>query len=540
MPINKISQFENKNAHLDIRINVVMYCPDGEIFPLFNSARTERQNRISLVLYFTESAKESGMGHYMYITDFNKFARLNYINKKNGQVNYVDGFYCHNCLLRFKRKNTFDEHIKVCANNETQRVEISKEGTFTEFDCFKKCCPLPLVGFADFESKMVEVEYCSICENVKECTHSTTFVNQHEPFAFSLVIFDRCNVPVLEKTYAGDDCVEVLLKFLFENQKRLKKLFKRNLPATFEKEEMKRFNKSVECGICGKPFQDGDVKVFHHEHYTSKFVCAAHQDCNLNVRLYECNIPIFFHNLAGYDVNFIVKALGEFEKEIKTLKIMPHNTEKIRKMDVNIFSFMDSLDFLQGSLADITKDLVLSKHEFPLMKAVHMYETEEQKELLLQKGVFPYSIVKSHEQLLNMKCLPCKEDFYSDLYQTDISDEDYDRAKRVFEAFHCEDMLDYAFLYVRLDVILLAEAFIKFRNLVFDEEGLDCAQFLSSPHLSFHLMLKITQVKLEQLSDPEMVFFLENNIRGGLSFVNIRQADCKEEPNVHLAYWDCK
>jgi len=218
---------------------------------------------------------------------------------------------------------------------------------------------------------------------------------------------------------------------------------------------------------------------------------------------------------------------------------MPHNTEKIRKLDINCYSFMDSMDFLAGSLADIAKDLVLSNHDFPLMKKVGIYKTEEQKELLLQKGVFPYSIVRDHMQLYEMVSLPDKEAFFSDLTQTHISDEDYERAKRVFEVFQCANMLDYAFLYVQLDVILLAEAFLKFRNVILEEEQLDCCQFLSTPHLSFHLMLKITQVELEHLTDPEMVFFLERNIRGGLSFINIRHAKKQEDQDEHLAYWDC-
>jgi hypothetical protein len=238
-------------------------------------------------------------------------------------------------------------------------------------------------------------------------------------------------------------------------------------------------------------------------------------------------------------MHFIVKSLKELKKgSIKVLDIMPHNTEKIRKLSINSFSLMDSMDFLGGSLAAITNDLVTSRHDFPLLKEAKIYKTKEQKNLLLRKGVFPYGIVKDHEQLLAMDKLPAKEAFFSDITQTHISDDDYEHARRVFSVMGCRNMLDYTFIYVNLDTLLLAEALVKFRNIIFDEERLDIAQFLSTPHVSFHLMLKITQVQLELMSQIEMINFITRNIRGGMSFINIRHAKRDPEKNIELCYWD--
>lgn len=546
--ISQIAKFEKQNKHLDIAINVV-HCnnTNGTIFPLYSSKNRNAKHRISLLLYFAKTLQD--MGHYIYISNFDKYASYRYTKTRKRNVDgemkvtfeteYVPGYYCHNCLLRFVRKSTFKNHITLCNENQTQKVIIPKKQTFMQFNCLRKSYPLPLVGFCDFESRMVECAYCNVCMDARECTHSTTNVNQHEAFAFCLMIFDRNNELVLEYTYAGDDCVEKLIDYLLQNEDKLKLLFTKCLPLTWTKRERQQYEKSTSCGICGKDIHNTDIKVRHHEHYTGKYISAAHADCNLNARLYDCVIPIFFHNLAGYDVNFIVRALDKVKTGC-TVHVLPHNTEKIRKLDLNSYSFMDSLDFLSAGLAELTNDLVLSNHDFPLMKKANMFKTEEERLLLLRKGVFPYSIVRDHVQLLLINQLPKKEDFYSDLTQKHISDEDYKHAQLVWKTFKCKNLLEYCFLYLKLDTILLSESFLKFRNLLIDEENLDACQFLSTPHLSFHLMLKITKVNLEYLSDSSMIFFLNNAIRGGHSYVNVRHAEKNEEENQHLAYWDCK
>ena len=60
--------------------------------------------------------------------------------------------------------------------------------------------------------------------------------------------------------------------------------------------------------------------------------------------------------------------------------------------------------------------------------------------------------------------LPGKEDFYSTLYETDVTDEDYERAKKVRYHFNMKTMRDYHDLYLETDVLLLADIFESFRK----------------------------------------------------------------------------
>ena len=52
--------------------------------------------------------------------------------------------------------------------------------------------------------------------------------------------------------------------------------------------------------------------------------------------------------------------------------------------------------------------------------------------------------------------------------------------------------------------------------------GLDPAHFYTSPGMSFQACLKMSGVKLDLFTDPDMHLFIENNIRGGVSVISNR------------------
>jgi DNA polymerase type B, organellar and viral len=153
----------------------------------------------------------------------------------------------------------------------------------------------------------------------------------------------------------------------------------------------------------------------------------------------------------------------------------------------------------------------------------------------LRKGVYPYEFATSVEQLRACTRLPPHEDFYSKVANGNISDDEYRHAQTVWEMFQCNNMLDYTELYCKLDTLLLAECFLQFRNEVYSEFQLDCCHYISLPQLGFDCMLKSTGVKIEPLIDPDMVLFLEANIRGGTSFISQRHCLANPiQPNTGL------
>ena len=134
--------------------------------------------------------------------------------------------------------------------------------------------------------------------------------------------------------------------------------------------------------------------------------------------------------------------------------------------------------------------------------------------LLLRKGVYPYEYMDSWERF-NETSLPPKKDFYSELTLEDISDKDYEHTQKVFKEY-CTDMGDYHDLYVETDTLLLANVFEKIKDKWIETYGLDPSCFYSVPGLAWQACLKKTEVKLELLTDYDMILMIEKGIRGGI------------------------
>ena len=102
-------------------------------------------------------------------------------------------------------------------------------------------------------------------------------------------------------------------------------------------------------------------------------------------------------------------------------------------------------------------------------------------------------------------------------------------------------------MYVCSDVAQLSDVFKNFRSLFLKIYELDPSYFVSTPGLAFEARLKCTKVKLELLTDIEMVLMVEKGIRGGLTQVVKRHAVANHkylpgydasEKSVFLQYLD--
>ena len=107
-----------------------------------------------------------------------------------------------------------------------------------------------------------------------------------------------------------------------------------------------------------------------------------------------------------------------------------------------------------------------------------------------------------------------KKDLYSHLNMEDITDADYARTKRVCKDFEIKNLGEYHNLHVQSDPLLLAELFENFRIMFLEIYELDPAKFLSAPGLAWQAALKKTKVKLDLLTDIDMLLMVEKGIRG--------------------------
>ena len=173
------------------------------------------------------------------------------------------------------------------------------------------------------------------------------------------------------------------------------------------------------------------------------------------------------------------------------------------------------------------------------------YYQGEELQLLFRKGVYPYDWCDGIDRLTSTK-LPPIEDFYSKLNETDISQEDYNHAQKVWNTFGMKTMRNYLNLYLTSDVLLLADVFESFRNLCCKNYGLDPAWYYTAPGLAWDACLKITKVKLE-LTEYDMFLMVEQGIRGGVAMISKRYGKANNKymekydpgkPSKYLIYLD--
>ena len=93
-----------------------------------------------------------------------------------------------------------------------------------------------------------------------------------------------------------------------------------------------------------------------------------------------------------------------------------------------------------------------------------------------------------------------------------IDDIDYRHGNNVFKRFKLNNLGEYHDLYVQSDTLLLADVFENFRNRCLKVYELDAAHFL----LAWQACLKKTNIKLELLTDYDMLLMVEEGIRGGI------------------------
>ena len=78
--------------------------------------------------------------------------------------------------------------------------------------------------------------------------------------------------------------------------------------------------------------------------------------------------------------------------------------------------------------------------------------------------------------------------------------------------------------YLKKNVLLWADVFEMFITKFLKTYGLDPCHYFSSPGLSWDVMLKMTGLKSEKISDIEKYLFIEKILRGGISYIGKRYA----------------
>ena len=521
-----IDRFEHLNP--EISISVLGYNEDDKVYPLKVSKYTGCKHDIVLLLI-----KDGENSHYCLVKNISALFASQINNNHKGTR-----YYCLNCFNGFKSPDSLDKHKEYCYNNECVKISMPPPNTFLRFKNFRYSEKAPFAIYADFESFIKPLLSCDPNPN----RSYTKKYQKHKPSGFSYYIKSLYeDVKKSEKrTYIKTkeeepDAEDVFVKWLEEDVKEIANIEPKKI--IFTREDEKQFNTSSDCWICGEEL--GNDRVRDHCHYTGRYRGAAHNSCNLKYSKPK-GVPVFFHNLTGYDSHLFIKNLGSSNPK-ENIECIPNNEEKYITFTKNIIVgqytnkkgevkdktfkivFKDSFKFMRSSIKALVNNL--PKNGF---KNISKYYIPEQVELIKQKGFYPYEYMDKAEKFNETK-LPPREAFYSKLSGEGITEKNYKHAWNVWNTFKMKTVKDYHKLYNETDVLLLADVFENFRDLCLKIYGLDPVYYYTAPGLAWDACLKMTNINLELLSDPNMLLMFEKGIRGGISIISNRYGEANNK-----------
>ena len=538
--IKQYNKIEKMNS---ININVFCY-EENQIFPIYIS-KEKYKDHMELLLITDGKNK-----HYVLIKDFNKllYNQTKHKERKN---------FCMHCLQCFISERVLSEHTENCIQlNGTQAIKMpTKDNSILKFNNHHKQQPVPFAIYADFESLLQKVERSQPDNDGSYTEKFQRHLDCGSAYKVVCCYDDKYSKDIC--IYRGENSVHKFLEMMLEEVNYCKDIVKRefNKPLKMTDDDEHSFSNEDKCHICGNKYTDKDIRVRDHCHITGKYTGSAHQDCNLKLRIDSdrLKIPVIFHNLRGYDSHFLMQEIGAIVKkhtfknskgrEVEMqINAIPNNMEKYMAFMLgDHLVFLDSFQFMSSSLDKLVSNLPKDD-----LKYTSKAFKGRRLELMTRKGVYPYDYMDSFEKF-NQKELPTKEDFYSILNDQHIPDEDYQHAKKVWNAFKCKNMGQYHDLYLGSDVLLLAHVFESFRRTCLQYYKLDPCHYFTSPGLSWDAMLKMTEVELELMTDIDMYQFIEKGMRGGISYISHRHGLAnnkymkgydKKAPSKYIMYLD--
>ena len=572
--LNQIPNVEHQN---NLAINVFGYSKEESgVHPLYLTSDLSQDPINLLLITKVEDGKVNS--HYCWIKNFNRLCSAE--NKHNGET-----FFCLRCISPHWTKQTLADHLVYCKGVDTPPShavypEKSEDGTnpTIKFEKTQHMMKAPYVIYADTESIIRPVDSPNTDSN-------TVQTSEHVPCSFAYVVVRSDGKVVSEQLYRGEDAMDVLFNCLEQELENIREDLKHIRPLRMTEDDWVNHEKATKCWICDGPFRsykDGDChglyKVKDHCHITGEYRGAAHSKCNQQLRIdpFRTPIPVFFHNLKNYDSHHLISAIGRTEEKTTavtdkngqaiigkdkpvtvtdgSISAIVQNMEKLISFSWGQFRFVDSFAFLNSSLDKLVKntpkkDLRITRQQYPnrcYLSQSRRLLNDKKFDLVTRKGVYPYEYMNDFARF-DETSLPPPSEFYSKLSNEHITDSAYKNAQEVWDTFDCRNIGDYHDLYLKTDVLLLADVFENFRQTAMATYGLDPAHYYTLPGYSWDCLLKCTNVSLELLTEPDMYLFVEKGLRGGISMVSHRHATANnqymenynnEEPTSFIQYLD--
>ena len=542
---------EENNKELNISINVWKYISSTHIEPYYISRLSRRGiTRCDMMLIQSKPTEtDEEKQHLVHIKDMRSLFRG--VKANNSQD--VKHFYCPSCK-HFKTQSSqrMIQHHKQCQDpNYFKKILPPSNSSFLPDgnvikppNSYRAESPI-LRGFFDFETlqKVKDPDQCEQCyETLTKlgcrvssidiaCKHKnrtqTITCTDLPAICFSLIILNNEGEKVFEECYLGQDAAQVFTRLLLNMEYVFMQYIDRYCELQMTEDDQRLFNLTTSCEDCGIKFSEENIKKCRdHNHSTGRYRAALCGFCNLQKKR-KMFIPLYAHNFSGFDAHLVVQALQADKKRFSTLS---RNTEKIITMNIGRFKLIDSSSFMPESLEVLSTNLRTKGEGLFSHTKKWLNGSTRKLNLLTSKGIYPYEYLTDFAKVFET-ALPAKEEFYSSLKETNISDSDYKKAQEVWQEFDCDTIGSYTKLYCQSDVHLLADVWANFcketsENLYIHPE----AGYISLPSYAFDVFkhkLKMEQNEhLQVLGEAHKKFQedMTGGIRGGSCMVKQKAA----------------
>jgi hypothetical protein len=404
-------------------------------------------------------------------------------------------------VLVGSRYERLADHWKYCQKNESGIIEMpkSKPVFLSNGEISEDLVTMPTFEFKDFSKQrpnnyIITIDYeCALVpKEMSDQKAGSVKLDEHKASAYTIALAtnDRQVFEYNQRTHTefGYKIVEsetngteylitftdVLEDAALDSIKRLSQITEainyRLKPQSFAKKSLKKeredtakfgfpkvtqrvplttdemidYDCTKRCWLCDKPFCGDkleDEKIAQHDVVTGLFFKAAHHGCAHRYRISN-TIPIFAHNLKGYDSSFILQALSKSKPEdFKNIMVIANSIEKLLTFKVDNCAFLDSFQHLADSLERIVKThmtpseptianvreafglFITEEMEIPMLKYITEISMKEKDDIAIEnlEAVLHDILLKIHKELIEkLATEDCPPEAFAEKFLEDL------------------------------------------------------------------------------------------------------------------------
>lgn len=273
------------------------------------------------------------------------------------------------------------------------------------------------------------------------------------------------------------------------------------------------------CNICNKTLIGHRYRLGYN--YKNGKKSGLHNYCHT---CKSNSYTVYFHNLKGYDVNFLLRDILETNKWTCTVFAKQVNQvlyiHCVNKEDENIrIQFKDSLDLFFCSIESMAT--TITNWRFTPQIYIDAFK--------VSKGTFPYEWFDSLEKF-NERSLPIQQAHWFNKLVN--KQEDANLAIRAWNILECLTFKDFVKHYNLMDCFILFEALYELQRITHNLYTIDITDYLGIPSITWKLAMDACPEKIQPLPNKELYDEFQQGIRGGVAQVMHRYADLNQFSHI--------